>query len=527
MIKIFRISYQVRITCRINSMIYFLKKLPFVGRLIPEVLYGGMKLKKIAGVFSFLWEFLSSFLGKAMYLGLMVFLPMLLYPESIERADLWFHILLFLTMIGAFMNTWVFNPTNDKYYLIILMRLNARDYTLSNYLYVSVQMLVSFLPFLLLFGEEAGASVICSVLFLGFLISIKLTAVAVYLKKYLKTGAVTNENNLNRTLWILAFILLAAAYGLPAFGILLPEAAVFVFAVFMVPAGLYSIRTIWEFPYYREMYQQILSVKRYGADMTDQIRQASKIQNEKYISQNVEIHSEKKGFEAFHELFVLRHRKILWKPIIRTTILCLGIVLAVLIGMKISKTFGENVGNMLATRFPFFGFVMYLTNRGGIYTRVLFMNCDHSMLTYPFYKKPSFILRLFQIRLRELVKLNLPPALVIAAGLVLCMSASGSVRNASEYVIVFAAVLAMNVFFSVHYLACYYLFQPYNAYTDMKGVNYQIVTSATYFLCLLLMRIKLERTVFGLLVILFCFLYCAAACILVYRFAVQTFRLRT
>lgn len=68
---------------------------------------------------------------------------------------------------------------------------------------------------------------------------------------------------------------------------------------------------------------------------------------------------------------------------------------------------------------------MYMCNRGSIYTQVLFMNCDHSMLTYPFYKKPAFILKLFQIRLRELIKMNLPPAMVIGGGLALLLYVTG------------------------------------------------------------------------------------------------------
>ena len=49
------------------------------------------------------------------------------------------------------------------------------------------------------------------------------------------------------------------------------------------------------------------------------------------------------------------------------------------------------------------------------------MNCDHSLLTYSFYKQPSFILRLFQIRLREIMKINAVPALVIGGGLALIL----------------------------------------------------------------------------------------------------------
>ena len=56
---------------------------------------------------------------------------------------------------------------------------------------------------------------------------------------------------------------------------------------------------------------------------------------------------------------------------------------------------------MVMTWLPYFAFIMYLINRGTSFTQALFMNCDHSLLTYSFYKQPGFVLKLFQIRLRE------------------------------------------------------------------------------------------------------------------------------
>ena len=80
------------------------------------------------------------------------------------------------------------------------------------------------------------------------------------------------------------------------------------------------------------------------------------------------------------------------------------------------------------------------------------MNCDHSLLTYSFYKQPRYILKLFQIRLREIVKINLLPALVIGAGLSILLYCSGGTEDPINYGILFVSILCMSVFFSVHYL---------------------------------------------------------------------------
>lgn len=96
----------------------------------------------------------------------------------------------------------------------------------------------------------------------------------------------------------------------------------------------------------------------------------------------------------------------------------------------------------------------------------------------------------------------------------------------SHYAVLFVSILCMSVFFSVHYLTIYYLLQPYNAGTEMKSATYQLVMSATYFVCFFLMRLRMPTLLFGGLCMFFCVLYCAAACLLVYKLAPKTFRLR-
>ena len=133
---------------------------------------------------------------------------------------------------------------------------------------------------------------------------------------------------------------------------------------------------------------------------------------------------------------------------------------------------------------PYFVFVMYLINRGTAFTQALFMNCDHSMLSYSFYKKPAFILKLFRIRLWEIMKVNLLPASVIGLGLPLLLYCSGGTDRPLDYVLLLVSILAMSIFFSVHYLVCYY---PVS-YTHLDVYKRQLLQWAL--IPLLLYRIK-------------------------------------
>ena len=154
------------------------------------------------------------------------------------------------------------------------------------------------------------------------------------------------------------------------------------------------------------------------------------------------------------------------------------------------------------------------------------MNCDHSLLTYSFYKRPGFILRLFQIRLREIMKINAVPALVIGVGLALILFATGGTDNPLNYAVLIVSILCMSLFFSIHYLTIYYLLQPYNAGTELKSGTYRLILSGTYFVCFAIMQLRMPILVFGAMTIAFCVLYGIVASILVYRFAPKTFRIR-
>ena len=185
-----------------------------------------------------------------------------------------------------------------------------------------------------------------------------------------------------------------------------------------------------------------------------------------------------------------------------------------------------DLNKIVMTWLPYFVFIMYAINRGMNFTQALFMNCDHSLLTYSFYKQPNFILRLFQIRLREIMKINAVPALVIGGGLALILFASGGTDNPLNYVVLIVSILCMSLFFSIHYLTVYYLLQPYNAGTELKSGTYRIIMSVTYLVCFALMRLRMPIMLFGLMTIVFCVLYSIAASVLVYRFAPKTFRIR-
>ena len=194
--------------------------------------------------------------------------------------------------------------------------------------------------------------------------------------------------------------------------------------------------------------------------------------------------------------------------------------------IKINPAIGEPFNRITLVYLPYFVFIMYLINRSSSVTQAMFMNCDHSMLTYRIYRTPKVILGIFKERLKTLIIINLLPAILIGVGLAILLYISGGTDNPINYVVIIVSILAMSIFFSVHYLVMYYLLQPYNASTEMKSSTYKVVQALTYFVCYLFIGVKMPTLYFWQAMIIFCVLYSLISLILAYKYAPKTFKLR-
>lgn len=519
-----KISFSLKNTYRVNGILFSLKQIPLLKKLLPSALYKVRGLKILANVLSILWEIISAFAGKFIYIIIMVVGGSLLY-DNLPADQVILHILLPLTVIGSFANTKLFNPTKDKYYAMFIMKMDAREYTLVNYLYSICKVAVGFMPFTMLMGLYADIPLWFCALLPLCIAGMKLFAAAVSLWDYERRGFGYNENKLGKYLWGCMAVLLATAYGLPVFGLVLPGPVSMSIFLLCIPMGAVGIIKVLAFDDYRAINKDLLS------GLTNQMDSAAgtrvlKQANEKKISADTSITSRRSGFEFLNELFIKRHRKILWNSTKKISYICIFIIAGIMAVIFMRPEIKPVINGMILTWLPYFVFIMYGINRGTNFTQALFMNCDHSLLTYSFYKQPAFVLRLFRIRLREIMKINAVPALVIGGGLALILFVTGGTETPLNYALLIISVLFMSLFFSIHYLMIYYLLQPYNAGTEMKSGLYRIVMIVTYGICFALMQVRMHILIFGAITIVFCIAYSIVASILVYRFAPKTFRIR-
>lgn len=520
MLKTLRITFSLRMTCKINAILYLLKSLPLLRKWLPDDVFKVQGLKVLATVFAVMWEIGSAFLGKLLYFMLLIALPARFFDTASGATFL--HLFLLLTLAGGLFNEYLMNHDDVASYAVLLMGMDARQYTLVNFGYAIVKMAVGYLAFGLLFGLLLGAPWWACLLIPLAAAAVKTIFGAAQIWAYQRRGYVKERNTAVMLLSVL--VLLGGAYGLPFLGITMPVwATAAIMAVLIAASGL-CLRTVLIFQDYRVVHQQLrVNMEQAVSELDSQ----EITQSRKAISDKKGITSDRHGFEYLNDLFFKRHKKLLWKPCVIMAAVFAFAVVAVIVLMEMTPEFRQLVNENVMTLLPCMAFVMYIWNKGNQFTQALFINCDRSLLTYSFYKDPKSVLKLFVIRLRSVVKLNLLPAMVIGLGLPLVLYLSGGTNRWTDYLVLFVTVIAMSIFFSVHYLTVYYLFQPYTAGTEMKSVPYSVINALVYVVCYMLLQLKLPPIGFGLLMIGFAVVYCTVALVLVYQLAPKTFKFRT
>lgn len=285
--------------------------------------------------------------------------------------------------------------------------------------------------------------------------------------------------------------------------------------------GMLGIIYLYKFNHYLNIYKHIFNNKDFDVNQINEKAYLERIENK-------QVTSSKHGFEMMHDLFMKRHHKALWHMTYIKCIIC-GVVACVALSIFI---FIPDIADIIAeasvdvvNALPFFLFVLYILNNTEDVTRTMFSNCDHSLLNYTFYKEPKNLLHLFSIRLKELIMMNSTYSFIIAIAYALILYFC---HNPFYYsLIAFVSIMCMSIFFTIHYLTLYYLMQPFDKNKEIVKPAYTIVTSLTYLFCYYMMDLNLSVIHFGITMIAFDIIYCAIACLLVYRFSVKTFRINS
>ena len=534
-----------------NGLVFALKKTPVIGKLIPDRLYSTTILKVIYWIFHIIVEVFKLFIGKIFGLGMIYLAAFLLSDQYIEHelgggmsrsavfGNLGLFMFLLYALCGILIRVPYFNCTTEKEYLVFMLRMDAKKlnetlicYDLAKlfigYVMAGIIAVITGAPFWLWLGIPVLA---LAVKFLGIGLQILSFRLKIKLHKSLKISTVAYLIRLTLVLLAGPFFIVFIANGY-----FIPMPQLVIITVLTVIAGIWGLIIFIKTDsnlHRRALHDNISKTEVKTTSQYDNTKSFKKIKAKGTIKGN------KKGFDYLNALFVKRHWTMLcMKPVIFTIIVVAVMILLIaeFIYGYYSRFGSENCWNMVITNLvnfftfrafndallpvgddPAFEFLRYvaqfhllgmliplsIADNSFKSTQAMFINCDNSLMTFSFFKQREKIIRLFDIRLKQLIKINIGPVIAIGAFANLILFVTGGQSYPGEYLVTFLAAFLLSVLTSVTWLALYYLFQPFTTSVVAKSGAYRITSIIIYSVASIIVWIPLASYILVPLLLVF------------------------
>ena len=526
---------------QVNVLLYYVRKLPFVGEKIPYRLYGETDIKKAIGAIPVVFSVIGAFVGTFLYFLLMIKLPAnwiqgFWEKEGIfvdQKAVMVYLFLIFSFLPGSFLVSNLTEGAKKDYVLLHVMRIPAVQYYRSKMVLKGVKDTICFLVPLLWFGFGAESALFVVSLF--FTRYIGHAGILQHYRHSEKKGKKVFWKSLGKT-FLMFGIILALGYGVAAavprlFFDRYVMAEVVVFLSFTL-VGMFCFSKVWKYGGYTFFAKKMVSLKDFleQDDAVKEARAADVQIQDKDISKE-ELRSrkyeEKEGYDYLNAIFFERHKRIVSRAVKSRIIIILavgliGAVALLFVGEQMKQKTFEAMTQMM----PVMVFVMYLESTGGRICKAMFFNCDISLLKYGYYREADAILKNFKIRLRKLLMLDAVPAAIICGMILLWTLLCGEILAVWKAIPLMAGSLLLSAFFCLFHLFMYYITQPYTEEKTVKSPIFSVVNALVYFGCYLCLQIQTGSWLFTLGVLAVTIIFIPLSYFCVFRFAPKTFKIR-
>ena len=520
----------------VNGFFYYLRKLPLVGQSIPESIFKSYSFKSVLFLFLHIFSIPSRFLVKGLWLALnFYFASFWINLLSGGEFNFW-NVLpgtwllgfsLWLVFVGyAFRFGKGFEPFIAK-----SEREFMRNFGLSQSSFLQSQLFVepiitslSYLPALLIFSSLSGN-------WLYLPLGLLTIPTGVF------TGQALNRALFNRGIlarrnswqsWVILGTGLAAIASLIFFRNHLSP-------IFLLPILACQVLLIWFG--YRYLKQQTNHLDYLYYCMDQSLQMDKKIfemtKGNEYTRQGLQMQAKLSmetgkdltylsGMTYLNALLFDRYKKILYKKV-RNWVLSLVVILVALEALRYYLGPFELTDAILLRFLPFSFMIMYIASSGKVVAQMVFVNCDISMLHYPFYREAKTIIAGFNYRFWQICKLNL----IFACSLFLTIMVLGRFAFSMETILLTALLLiSLTALFSFHDLFIYYILQPFTKDMDVSNPFYKFLSGALYWVAYLNIKLDLGSHLYILLISIAMITYVSIGYWILLKKAPQTFRLK-
>ena len=520
----------------VNGFFYYLRKLPLVGQSIPESIFKSYSFKSALFLFLHIFSIPSRFLVKGLWLALnFYFASFWINLLSGGELNFW-NVLpgtwllgfsLWLVFVGyAFRFGKGFDPFIAK-----SKREFMRNFGLSQSSFLQSQLFIepiitslSYLPALLIFSSLSGNWLYLP---LGLLTIPAGSFTGQALNRWFFNRRILSGRNSWQS-WVILGTGLAAIASL----ILLRN---HLSPIFLLPVLACQVLLIWfgyrylkqqtnHLDYFYYCMDQSLQMDKNFFELTkgnEYTRQGLQMQDKLSTEKGKDL-SHLSGMTYLNALLFDRYKKVLYKKV-RNWVLSLVVILVALEAFRYYLEPFELTDAVLLRCLPFSFMIMYIASSGKVVAQMVFVNCDISMLHYPFYREAKTIIAGFNYRFWQICKLNL----IFACSLFLTIMVLGRFAFSMETILLTALLLiSLTALFSFHDLFIYYILQPFTK--DMEVVNpvYKFLSGALYWVAYLNIKLDLGSHLYILLISIAMITYVSIGYWILLKKAPQTFRLK-
>ncbi|MGF7047747.1 hypothetical protein J2T13_002253 [Paenibacillus sp. DS2015] len=525
----------IRTSTTANLFIYYIQKLPVIGKHLTDSIYANVNLKKAISIIVFLISLLWGFVIRLAYVGLLIYLPVVGLGKELaveDQLQLFLHIYFLLSFVVAGVSSaTILEPKREKYVAVKLMRQSPTKYMKASLGYRYITFMVYLMPAMLIFTSLMGASIVEVILLLVSVTLWRILTEYLHLKLYDITGMVLIKNNV--IVWSVIGLGYTAAY-LPLLLDRVPVTSSILLSLpvclVLVVGGIFAAVRLSRYSNYRGAVDA--ATKRddplldLGRMMSEAQKTSVKSKESDYALN--EKHQEnlgtKQGYSYLNILFFSRHRSLINNPVykrmaITAALGAVGVAVVLILSQR-----DEFLGPDLGVVFPFLVFGMYFMSVGEKMCRAMFYNCDISLLRYSFYRTSAF--EHFRIRLIKIMSLNLRIATILAAALTAITLAGSGEWLSKDIPMMWVCVLSLSVFFSIHHLFMYYIFQPYATELNIKNPLYYVINMLVSFASGICLIVRAPADIFTAIVVTLTLVYLLISLVLVRKYGSRTFRVK-
>ena len=505
-----------------NGLVFALKKLPLIGKLIPDRLYATKELKILYCIVHVIKEIFVMFIGKIFGLGMIYLISGLLKTQYIENGlgggmsegavfgNLALMFFIVYALAGVLINGKVFRCTPEKEYMVFMLRMNARELNNTLFIYDLAKLVTGYLMagiVAIIFG--APVWVWLGIPVLAVLIKLMGTGAEARLCRIRHSHgkSLKRNNNLYVIKFTLILIMAPVVFIIIANGWLIPLPIVLCIVALLSALGLLGFFELKRFD--SSLHKRALR-DNIVREEVEHYREPDNTKSFKKLSAAGTVKGDKKGFEYLNALFVRRHRTMLvLKPVVFAVIIALiaGLIIYAFISSYADRFGGGSCLHMVLINLrnlilmgryedellPYAGdsageffrwlasyhllamiFPLSMADNSFKSTQAMYINCDNSLMTFSFFKKREQILKLFDIRARQLIRFNIAPVIAMGACLNLILFITGGQDYPLQYLVTFLVLFMLAAVYSIAWLALYYLLQPFTTTVLVKSGTYMI-----------------------------------------------------